>query len=327
LVRNPFPRLAVPVENELNKLILYDPDNVTNELIDYVKCIFNEKSQGACAIVGNYGHGKTHMLLCIKKLATQHFRNALTIYVPSPGKKFAEIYRHVVSYVIEHKLAEKVADFLTDPLKKALNQIKHDDEHHFYIMQWLMADRIPSIIRLKLGLGPNIDDEKAVNFSVEVLSGLCNIGFRPIVILVDELEAITTIPSLAKLQYMNYLRRFIDNLPPATILIAALTPAGWTEIVNIHPALARRLSSRIVYLRNFKKQEVANLLQAYLEASNCSLKIQEIFDDEVLSLLHEISNGNPGEVLKLTSILFDEYLKCFCKININHAKKVLSAYA
>jgi len=215
-----------------------------------------------------------------------------------------------------------------DPLlNHAIKITKENNEYSLYSTLWLLGERLPFGLRMKLGLGSNIDEDKSLKFIVALAKALLQ-EYRGVALYLDEFEAVLTLNRARRAAYFEALRTLIDILPSRTIFVTALTPACWEEIVNLNAALARRLSSFIIYLRSLRLDEVRLLLEHYIKASGSNVTVNDVFEEEVLNYLYEVSNGNPGEILRLASVLVDVliFTERKDKIRIDDAKEVLSRY-
>jgi len=320
MISNPFPRLAIPRNNR----IIFDPDGNVKRILTYAERVFKEKINGAGVIIGSYGFGKTHLLKYLEYIFSSQ-EGILALYISNPCDSIVAIYKELVVKVLKHLI--EVKEYLPPMMSKALDLLANSD-HYYDALQWLCGERISSRIRHKLGLVKNIDSYMAVEYMCSIFKALDK-KYNGYVILIDEFETILELNRTKRISYLNALRRFVDSVPCKTLILVASTPAGWDEVINTHMALARRLSSLIIYLRNLKKEEISEFLEMYLKNYGSNLSsVHEIFDDRVIDLLHDITNGNPGEVLKYASILVDEILlKNECKIiKVEEAKEVLSRY-
>jgi len=318
MCRNPFPQVAIPQRESL----IYDPNGEIAYLVKYIENTINSNKTAVISIVGGYGLGKTHILKYLNFVARN--KGYLSVFITSPGKSFLKIYRSIAQEYV--KLNHNPIK-LNDPyLHKAIKEITSNGKNSSIAINWVLGFRISSKLREKLGLAFNIDEEKGLEYSRILLESLAQL-YRGIVLLIDELEHLLALPVSQRTKYLNYLRELIDNLPSRTMLAIALTPAFWDEIYTINPALARRLSSYILYLRNLKRTEVKAFLDLYVKAVSFDLTVTDFIQEEVLEYLYELSNGNPGEILKLASILVENALiQNIYPVNLSYAKSILANY-
>jgi hypothetical protein len=130
---------------------------------------------------------------------------------------------------------------------------------------------------------------------------------------------VVTIGQVKKLQYLSLLRNLIDNLPGKTLLLAASTPAGWDEVVNTYPALARRLSSFVIYLKPFTYEESLEFVGKLVKWRGLDMDISE----NVVKVIHDYTEGNPGEIVRAISLI---YTSLGGKVNVDGVKEVLSRH-
>ena len=302
-MNNPFPRISIPTEPQIS----FDPDGVLERIMKYISDVIDEGSKGCITIVGNYGQGKTHLMLEIMSSVSESNNRSISIYVPSPGRRFRDLYQSVVLSVLESidLLSLRCTNSATQlcTVISALRAGERSNE----ALNWLLGEPVSASFRKKYSLRNNRLEISQLRTLKELLNLLRDNGFSPIVVLLDELEILLSYTSGLRLQYLNDLRNFIDDLPALSVLVVATTPAGWMEIINTHPALSRRLSSTVIYLRNLELEEIIGLLDAYLARINMSTR--EVFEEDVIQQIYEITEGNPGEVLRIASILFDIYLQ------------------
>ena len=319
----PFPLPAIPKGNVTK---VYDPHGTIRELLDYIDCAMRNDAIFVGSIVGNYGFGKTHILLYVKNYIESHYKKAFTVYVPSPGMSFKDLYKIIMNKVLSIIESQpKIANQSGSTLGIALKVIVSNSDSSYFIRQWILGESVPLKYRQKYGLGSNLNDEKSLNLLLEALRLMRDAGFSPIAILIDEVENIATYASVKKLRYLNYLREMLDLLVPQSVLLVASTPAGWNEIINTHPALARRLSSYVLYLKPFNKEQVREFLKFYIGKD--SIDSEWLLSDPIVDAIYEYSNGNPGEVLKFAYLLY-MYAKTNNERELDSeiAKEVISKY-
>lgn len=304
-------RLAIPYE----PFKIFDSDGNVERLRRYVDLVTKKGLSGAAVIIGSYGFGKTHLLKYLEYLYRSS-SNVLPIYIASPGKTFMDFYETVIE-----KLLLSNANFKETLLKaaKSLGLLYSNEtfkKEYYYLELWLLGGKLELSIRRKLGLLRNLSELDAL----KILSRSIVLCKRTLLILLDEFETILELDKFKRLSYMNALRRLIDETSKNLFLLVASTPAGWEEVVTTNIALSRRLSAMTIYLRSLSKEEMTEFLSLYFP------EIEKLFPREVLNKIHEYTNGNPGEVLRLSSMIYDEvYLKEGVVLT-EHAEKLISSY-
>ncbi len=289
-------RTLLPIPSEEDVRFIYDPHNSVGEVMSYVDAVANDSS-GAGVILGNYGFGKTHMMLHVTYLTRSRYDGAVTIYVNAPGQGFMTLYRAFMNSVMD--LLKELTGFLEAPLSTAVGLLSSGDEDGEYARQWLLGEPVPQNFRLKHGLGPRINEELGLRVMLSVMRGLVRAGRGPILILLDELEDVITLGIMRRLQYLSLLRNLVDNLPAKSLFIASSTPAGWNEVANTYPALARRLSSFIIYLKPLTLEESVEFVRLIIKWRGLGITLSE----DSIKVLHEFTEGNPGEIVKALSLI------------------------
>jgi type II secretory pathway predicted ATPase ExeA len=309
--------LPVPVEDEIENF--FDAYGVLHELVNVVEFVA-AGSSGAGVVIGNYGFGKTHVLLHLSSHVRRRYVKSFSIYVDTPGVSVLNFYNAVMGALFEDgELVELVASRVEEPLGRLLRIAGSDTEDSKYIKLWLLGDAVPQNVKSKFGLiSTRISEELAVKYLVKIVWGLARAGRVPLVFLFDELEDVIAIPQPKRLHYLRHLRMFIDSLPGGAFFLASTTPAGWDGILNTYPPLARRLSSLMIHLRPFTLEETEKFVEFLLERRGARASV----DREVVKAIYDISEGNPGEVVKLLNIL----LLNGALDSTKKAKEVLSRY-
>jgi len=301
----------------------FDPDGFTIRRLERVVINTLCGNKEVLTIIGGYGMGKTHALKYIESLSRS--RGLKPIYVQSPGRSFMDFYSTVMENLIDtiHDVKYQAKN---PALKRAL-ELLDNQEAHLYAKGWLLGYAIPANIRYKLGLMGNIRESLAVNLLVEVLS-LALAKVKGVVILLDEVETILNQPKNTRFSYTENLRELIDGMPRNTALVVAMTPACWDDITTLNPALFRRLSSNILYLKPVRKEHLKSFLSLYFK------ELLNLLDEDVYDHIYDLSNGVQGEILRLTSILLEEAIhrlkstndRNSAKMSLEEAKQILSEH-
>ncbi len=305
---------------------IFDPHNNARRVLDVIELIASSETISLSGIIiGNYGYGKTHLLFYLYNKVYEIYDQPFVIYSNSPKNGILDLYLLLVNNTIS--IGNKIIDYLDEPLKTAYKALlSEDNKDKLYINQWIRGESIPLRIRQKYGLGKTIGYNKALEYSIQILHALYKTGFNPILILLDEVEDILLYNTIKKIRYLSHLRTLIDYMPPHTLLLLSSTPAGFTEIINNYPALSRRLSAFTIYLKPFTENETRGFIEYYLTHAN--MKLDCLLDDEVVKIIHEYSEGNPGEIVRILNIIY-LYLSKRKEKNIVDAeaiKEVLSEY-
>ncbi|ADN49598.1 BREX system ATP-binding domain-containing protein [Vulcanisaeta distributa] len=296
-------RTLLPIPSIEDAEHIFDPHGITEELTKYVNLVASGPS-GAGVIIGNYGFGKTHVMLHLMSIVRKRFTNSVIIYVNTPGQSILNVYRALMVGVLDGGLLDRAVNGLGTPIRDLVLLLREGGDEARYARQWLLGDPAPQGFRAKYGLpSTRVNDELAVKFMVEVINALTGVGYGPVLIMLDEFEDVITIGPTRKLQYLSQLRVFIDNLPSKTLFMVSSTPAGWDEIVNTYPALARRLSSFIIYLRPFNIDETRQFINEFTRWRGIKIPLS----DELVRTIYEFTEGNPGEVVKAVNLILMEF--------------------
>jgi len=334
LKANPFPRVPIPDEEPK---IYVGQEHVIKGLLDTCLYVYKTNMSDHAVVIGPYGSGKTHTLLYMRARLKEMFKNGtykpIIVYVSNPGHSFVNIYSAIMKefliQVRKSALSRIVMKIKELPLGRALKvYLKGDAELRDYAYRWIVGERLTYAERKKLKIGNNVDDNLAIE-NLKYLAKYCNeFKIGPFFVFIDELESISELNALKRQAMLNSLRRLIDVFSRNLCLILACTPAGWDAILNYSLPLARRLSRNIVYLEKLKKNDVLKVIASYIKPYRINEdKLREFikkkkgikrnfkqyiaiypFDIDATYTLHEISNGNIGELLKYASLLIDKAL-------------------
>jgi hypothetical protein len=306
-------RVAIPVGEVRG---VFDPDNVIEGRLRRLLSSVRSGSREVLTVIGGYGMGKTHTLKYTEHIAVS--LGLKTVFIQSPGRSFLDLYS---------KAMEALVDEIDDPssianpaLRAALELLKSGDrEDLVYVKGWLLGYSVPARVRHKLGLMGVVRGSTAVGMLVEVLQILSRRA--GVILLLDELETLLNLSRTQRFSYTESLREFIDMMPPRVALIAAMTPACWDDINTLNPALARRLSGNILYLKPLRREYVRDFIRFHLG------ELSDIVDEDVYDYIYELSNGIQGELLRLASIVLSETEDVKGdKVDLARAKRILEEY-
>ncbi len=290
--------LPVPTDEDVETF--FDAYGVAEELTNLVHLVA-EGFSAAGVVVGNYGFGKTHILLYTMSYVRNRFPTSFAVYVDTPGVSVLNLYKAIMGELLRNReVVESAVSHVEEPLGMFLKIVMEDGEDSKYVKLWLLGDAIPQNVKARLGLASTrITEELAVEYLVKTVRGLAKAGRRPLLFLFDEFEDIIAIPQPRRLQYLRHLRIFVDSLPGGAFFLASTTPAGWDGVLNTYPPLARRLSSFMIHLRPYTLEETEKFVRFLLEKRGVAVRL----DREVIKTIYDFSEGNPGEVVKLLNLL------------------------
>lgn len=305
-------RLAIPYEPSK----IFDPDGNVERLRRYINSVVENGFSGSAIVIGSYGFGKTHLLKHLEHLY-RGSSSVLPIYIASPGKSFMDLYEAVIEklFFLNIDFRETLVEAAKSiGLLRLVNESL--SEERYYLDLWILGCRLESSIRRKLGLSRNLNELDAL----ELFSKSISSSKKTLLLLLDEFETILELGKLKRLSYMNALRRLVDSSPRNLFLLVASTPAGWEEIVATNMALSRRLSAMVIYLRSLSREEIVPFLNLYFPG------VERLFPKDVLDMIHEQTSGNPGEVLRLSSMIYDEVYLREGEVSPKKAEKIITSY-
>lgn len=314
--RTTLSRVAVPRGNVSN---LFDPDSSIERRLKGLLTKVLEGGTDILTIIGGYGLGKTHSLKYLSYMASTSSIKA--VYVSSPGRTFLDFYAAVVENLLDEVLKSS-ANVDNPVLKRALDLLREGNPDTLvYVKGWLLGYSIPSNVRYRLGLIGSVREDNAVSLLSEVLSHAVS-SLRGVLMLLDEMEILLNLPKNLRFSYMEALRELIDAMPSSTALAVSMTPACWDEVMNLNPALYRRLSGNVLYLKPLRREHVGDFVKHHLGDLHSLLRA------EVYDYIYELTNGVHGEVLKYALILLEEGLQRASRtpLDAEAAKHILSEY-
>ena len=247
------------------------------------------------------------------KLIQKQLKNKTrAVYISTPGTSFLNIYQKVIEAIIREDYSS-LQKTLPPHISNTVQSIP--EEHSKYAHFWLKGNKLSYKIRNKLGIGSNLNPYEAI----EILSNYLKNTDTVHAILLDEFEAILDLPTLPRQKYISQIRQLIDSATVNLCLIIATTPAGWTEVVEKHYALARRLAGTVLYLQSLNLEQAIELVNLYLGNTE-----RKIFTKEAIREILQASQGNIGEFLRLAAITVDYAADRNAeKIDANLAKEAL----
>ncbi len=139
---NPFPKSGTANTNEsseFTKSLSPIDDNVKQEIENYViDSLFSEDENDhklICTITGDYGTGKTQLLLYARSLILSLPRKAYVIYINNPETKLSEL----IGSVIEHIGQEQFKKYLWE---KILSELKSQESLKNELIEFVTKKRI-----------------------------------------------------------------------------------------------------------------------------------------------------------------------------------------
>jgi len=145
---NPFPKSGTANTNEsseFTKLLFPIDSSVKEDIENYVlDSLFSEDENDhklICTITGDYGTGKTQLLLYAKWLVQSLPRNAYVVYINNPETKLSEL----IGSIIEHIGQEQFKKYLWEQL---LVNLKSNDLYKQKLLDFVKNSRINKQVSL-----------------------------------------------------------------------------------------------------------------------------------------------------------------------------------
>lgn len=145
---NPFPKSGTANTNEsseFTKLLFPIDSSVREDIENYViDSLFSEDENDhklICTITGDYGTGKTQLLLYAKWLIQSLPRNAYVVYINNPETKLSEL----IGSIIEHIGQEQFKKYLWEQL---LVSLKSNDTYKNQLLDFVKKSRVAKQVGL-----------------------------------------------------------------------------------------------------------------------------------------------------------------------------------
>jgi len=212
------------------------------------------------------------------------------------------------------------ASLLADVLPKAIQQLNNEvrfmdftraivnlaiEEHSATAWEWLSGEGADQVRRRELGLGSNLNPITSIKALLAMKTFSRLVGFRSLVLLIDEFEMIAGLHQSAKQQMLNNFRHLIDMSPIGLNVVFACTPEAWQSFLAEYHAFSERIN-REVQLRPLDIEHTRELIHAYLTAA-CDSRRGGLgpFDSQALQRIFELSMGNVRRVLLICNRLVE----------------------
>ena len=150
----------------------------------------------------------------------------------------------------------------TDAIFSFLNLAHPDNSTKAW--RWFLGQRLGKEDLEALNADQEIDVNNAYQLFLDIVNILRIMGIKHLVILIDELEKITLLPSTKRAKYQDQLRQMIDDNPSGMCFYFAIAPRQWDALTKETTALVRRLAANWYVLDDFKTSETRELIEAYL---------------------------------------------------------------
>ncbi len=171
-------------------------------------------------------------------------------------------------------------------------------------------DIVSSIIEeISFGLGLEIDasvfSNKSKNIAILLIEALKEIfkksNSKLLVILIDDIQNISDIPKVLDLLRLSLSNE--DLIKEANILfVLASTPSGWANFLKKYDPIGRFFRKKQI-LNKLSKDNLIETIESTLSGSGV------IFEDDIIDLCWNYSEGHPYELQLLANHLYDNHMK------------------
>ncbi|MHA1248522.1 MAG: hypothetical protein ACTSRP_00885 [Candidatus Helarchaeota archaeon] len=277
-----------------------------------------EQSKNILIIRGEYGTGKTlihkyyenwinkktNSVACYTEVS--EFRNPNNVYQFLIIRIYYRLKRQIIEKLISraHRSGKNVNEE-KKRIEKKINNMEKDKLGFFY--PFYLNDVEKEFNEDKKSNNFLVDD----NYFFELLEGIVEICqeemINSIFIFLDEIESIVgqkggtlekNLEECARL-FLTSLRKLIDNLSNYKIkLVIGTTAIAWNTILELHPALERRIDLYQEDLEPIDFNDIEALIIHYLDSSRIN-KTRTIkpFTRQALKLMHRFRLGNIGKII------------------------------
>ena len=128
---NPFPKSGTANTNEsseLTKVLTPIDTNVNDEIENYVyDSLYSSNEEDhklVCTITGDYGTGKTQLLLYAKYLIQSLPRKAYVIYINNPENKLSKLIGSIIEQIGQEQFKKYLWDFILTEIKSDKNEYR-----------------------------------------------------------------------------------------------------------------------------------------------------------------------------------------------------------
>ena len=218
---------------------------------------------------------------------------------------------------------ERIKDgesLLAEVIPKAIQQLNNEvrfmdftraivnlaiDEHSPTAWEWLSGEGADQVRRRDVGIGSNLNPITSMKALLAMKTFSRLVGFRSLVLLIDEFEMIAGLHQSARQQMLNNFRHLIDMSPVGLNVVFACTPEAWQSFLAEYHAFSERIN-REVQLKPLDIEHTRELVSAYLEtAGDSRQRGLRPFDSQALQKVFELSMGNVRRVLLLCNRLVE----------------------
>lgn len=223
-----------------------------------------------------------------------------------------------------------VTDMFKDIVSKQFSTLRNTDVLYsllyaahptlsVYSWSWFAGSKLSRDEMELINVRTSIDNPRAAytvfNDFIKILNA---IGVKYVVLCVDELEKLTTIPRNLRAIYQDDLRHLIDDYPHGMSIFFSITGFHWRSLLMETTGLTRRLEDYVYQLEFFTKEQVIELIAKYLEYGRTSefgkavRMIKECdpslypFTNEAVEELFAVTQGISSRIIRLCRKCIDE---------------------
>mgnify|MGYP006298323727 CR=1 FL=1 len=235
--------------------------------------VFDKKNKAAISIIGKYGAGKTHRLLYMKKQCEKN--DVFNVYVEITNEtRF--LLAGLIDGILEKADLDGFSKFLKPPI-------------------WYKE-----IKGLKKHVKNNYDPIRAGQIIVKALN-----ANAPAVILLNDLHNLKQ--SIDLDNFVRVLKEIIDHSEPGILVMVSCRLNFYKKFFKKYKGLHERINENIV-IPEFKNDEASLLLAKRMLERRMVDNLESLypFTEETVKVLNERANGNPRNILKLSSFILDQ---------------------
>lgn len=306
--RNPF--VVTPGEFWANR------NHLWKEIMDRIELAKLTKSNEIIVLIGDYGCGTTHALLCLQKDLRE--KGAIASYIPMPfDKELSSMYRRFVSDLqpdVKDKLLSKlIEDFVPRDMDRRIEALAErrrvtvSDIPRIF-ERYILGERLSMRERMIL---EDVGFEREIPPIIDLWSrSIWTLATDewPVFILIDEFDIILTEP-ISSRDIFYRLRRLYDETLHGLCLVIALKgkPNEVRQILG--KALESRMSLQPVYMYPISKPEAQEFLSELLQYRGYTTKespFHPFTKDGIEALSQLVCPATPRHLLRVSSVIFEE---------------------
>lgn len=179
------------------------------------------------------------------------------------------------------------------------------DENSLSAWEWVSGEGLDYVKRKILCISKNIDAKSVVRAFQAIKEILTTMKHNPIILMIDEFEAIENFQPGTKQNLLNSLRHLIDINGTNLSIIIACAPDVWQSLISEYHAFSERICKEAC-IKPLSAEKTKELIQAYLIREVIDNKsLYDPFSEDVYPVLFKIGMGNSRQILTLCGKLID----------------------